>query len=369
MRTTYSLNGDWDFMPLYEHGLGFDLPANLIYEELKVQVPSSWRSFYMRASGKSFGEIPKHEYSPYDLYGYPKEWSRADMGVLHRVFQMPAAMTEQESRIFLRFDGIMQKAAIYLDHMQIAVWQDGYLPLRVEVTEWVKAGAVHHLHVACGAFDRVMLSSGQSKITGLAGSWFGALARGIWQDVYLESKPAVSLSDVTIRTSVREGRLDVDTEISHPAMMPEKVGTFKVGLFVRESNVQMPVLSAETGASSLIHFRLPWEGVKLWNPDHPFLYTLELVIKDGDRVIDRLEERFGFREINIDGPRFLLNGTPLNLRGDSWHFQGGIQQTRDYVRNWYRMCKEAGVNCVRLHAEPHPAYYLDIADEEGIFAC
>ncbi|SFD52791.1 Glycosyl hydrolases family 2 [Paenibacillus catalpae] len=374
MRTTYSLNGDWDFMPLFENESGFDLPADIVYEEQKVQVPSSWRSSYMRASGKSFGEIPEHGYSPYDLYGYPKEWSRADAGVLHRVFRVPAAMTEQESRIFLRFDGIMQKAAIYLDHHQIAVWQDGYLPLRVEVTERVKAGAAHHLHVVCGSFEKVTLSSGQSKITGLAGSWFGALARGIWQDVYLESKPVVSLSDVTIRTSVREGRLDVHAEISLPAMMAEKTGTFKIRLFVRESGLLSPVLSAEAPAggwiqnreSSQIHFRLPWEDAKLWNPDHPFLYTLELVLMDGEQRLDRLEERFGFREISTDGPRFFLNGTPLNLRGDSWHFQGGIQQTKEYVRNWYRMCKEAGVNCIRLHAEPHPVYYLDIADEEGM---
>lgn len=373
MRTTYSLNGEWDFMPRFEQVSGFGLPAEMIYEEQKVHVPSSWRSSYVRPSGKSFGEIPEHGYSPYDLYGYPKEWSRADAGVLHRTFQAPGAMFEDEgSRIFLRFDGIMQKAAIYLDHIQIGLWEDGYLPLLIEVTERVKAGAVHHLHVVCGSFDKVALPSGQKKITGLAGSWFGAYARGLWQDVYLESKPAVSLSDATIRTSVRENRLEIRADISHPSMKLAD-SSLTVGLFVRESE-SPPLLRAEAAAEGWIRqegrsqaeFRLDWADAKLWSPDHPFLYTLDLVLMDGARILDRLELRFGFREIGTDGPRFLLNGVPLNLRGDSWHFQGGIQQTREYVRNWYRMCKEAGVNCVRLHAEPHPAYYLDIADEEGM---
>lgn len=373
MRTAYSLNGEWDFMPLYGHGSDLTLPERLIYEERKVQVPSSWRSSYVRASGKSFGEIKEHGYAPYDLYGYPKEWERADAGVLHRVFQAPEGMNE---RIFLRFDGILQKAAIYLDHQLTAVWEDGYLPLLVEVTERIRSGTAYHLHVVCGSFDKVTLPSGQQKVTGLVGSWFGALARGLWADVYLESRPVVSLSDVTIRTSVREGRLHVSAGISHPHTEQQIASSIRVELRVRESSSQAssPIIEAEAvsgewsgeGQSSQAVFSIEWADAKLWNPDHPFLYALELVLIDGNRVLDRVEKRFGFREITTEGPRFYLNGTPLNLRGDSWHFQGGIQQTKEYVRNWYRMCKEAGVNCVRLHAEPHPAYYLDIADEEGM---
>ncbi|WP_435164291.1 glycoside hydrolase family 2 protein [Paenibacillus glycanilyticus] len=373
MRTTFSLNGEWDFMPLYEHGPDLTLPEQLIYEERKVQVPSSWRSSYVRASGKSFGEIADHGYAPYDWYGYPKEWARADAGVLHRVFQAPV---EKNERLFLRFDGIMQKAAVYLDHQLIAVWEDGYLPLLVEVTERIQAGSSHQLHVVCGSFDKVTLPSGQQKVTGLVGSWFGALARGLWADVYLVSRPLLSLSDVTIRTSVREGRLHVSTGISH-SCREQLDSSIRVELRVRESSSQAAspiIIAAEAvsaewsnkGQSSQAVFSIEWADAKLWNPDHPFLYALELVLIDGNRVLDRVEERFGFREITTEGPRFYLNGTPLNLRGDSWHFQGGIQQTKEYVRNWYRMCKEAGVNCVRLHAEPHPAYYLDIADEEGM---
>jgi beta-galactosidase len=375
MRTALCLNGEWDFMPLYEHGSDFELPAEFVYEERKIQVPSSWRGSYKRPSGKSFGEISQHGYSPYDLYGYPKEWAQADAGVLHRTFRLPDSMMGREMRIFLRFDGIMQKASVYLDHNRIALWEDGYLPLLADVTEWVKPGTMHHLHVVCGSFGKVTLPSGQQKITGLAGSWFGSVTRGIWQDVYLESRPAVSLSDVAIRTSVRENRLEVDAAISHPFTQSAEA-PLKVALTVWENSEQpsSPILRAEAHAeewtgqkqSGRAAFRLDWMDAKLWNPDQPFLYRLELLLLDGDRVLDRVEDRFGFREIWTEGPRFIINGTPINLRGDSWHFQGGLQQTREYVRNWYRMCKEAGVNYVRLHAEPHPAYYLDIADEEGI---
>ncbi|WP_337102630.1 glycoside hydrolase family 2 protein [Paenibacillus sp. YIM B09110] len=374
MRTSICLNGEWEFMPLYENRSGFDLPTELDYDDRKIQVPSSWRASYVRASGKSFGEIPEHGYAPYDLHGYPKEWTRADAGVLHREFRLPDTMPEGAKRIFLRFDGIMQKAAVYLDRKLIAIWEDGYLPLLADVTEYVQAGTTHRLHVVCGNFDKVTLPSGQTKTTGLVGSWYGAMARGIWHDVYVESRPAVTLSDVAIRTSVREKRLEVDARVAFgdpPRLSHEP--PLKVRLNVREAGrpTSAPVLCAEAsipkaGQNVPVAFRLDWTNPKLWNPDQPFLYRLELELLDGDQVIDVVSERFGFREIWTEGSRFILNGTPVNLRGDSWHFQGALQQTEAYVRNWYRMCREAGVNSVRLHAEPHPSYYLDIADEEGM---
>ncbi|MCR2803897.1 glycoside hydrolase family 2 protein [Paenibacillus soyae] len=377
MRDSFCLNGEWSFMPLYGSEPDIGLPDELIYEEMKVRVPSSWRSAYVRPSGKPFGEIPEYDYAPFDVFGYPKAWNKADAGVLHRTFRLPDSMTAGDKRVFLRFDGIMQKAAVYLDRRLIAIWEDGYLPLRVEVSAWTKAGAEHHLHVVCGSFDKVTIPSGQKKITGLAGSWFGSLARGIWQDVYVESRPAASLADMTIRTSVRESRLEVDArlELAGPLLEDD---SYKVRLEVRDADREpgsAPALSAtaslrrpEDGEErdGCVSFRLDWAGAKLWNPDEPHLYRLQLALLDGGRVVDLAEERFGFREIWTEGPRFMLNGIPVNLRGDSWHFQGALQQTEDYVRSWYRMCKEAGVNCVRLHAEPHPSYYLDIADEEGM---
>ncbi|WP_438449210.1 glycoside hydrolase family 2 protein [Gorillibacterium sp. sgz5001074] len=373
MRTNYCLNGEWDFMPLYGGAAGFELPPEPVYEERKVQVPSSWRASYRRPTGRSFGVIPEHDYAPCDLFGYPQEWAQADAGVLHRTIRLPNSMAGGKNRLFLRFDGIMQKAAVYLDGERIGCWEDGYLPLLVDVTDQVQPDTDHDLHVVCGSFDKVTLPSGQQKITGLAGSWFGALARGIWQDVTLESRPAFSLSDMSIRTSVRERRLEVQAEVSPPAS--SDLTSCKAALFVRECDGRQPVLQAEAQAAEWlrqqdgtyrVRFMLDWPDAKLWSPDQPFLYRLELVLSDGNEIGDRLEERFGFREIRTEGPRFLLNGIPLNLRGDSWHFQGAIQQTEDYVRSWYRMCKEVGINCIRLHAEPHPSYYLDIADEEGM---
>ncbi|WP_339220370.1 glycoside hydrolase family 2 TIM barrel-domain containing protein [Paenibacillus sp. FSL H8-0332] len=398
LRTSICLNGEWDFMPLYDQPRSRALPERLQYEARKIQVPSSWRYSYPAPSGSKFGEVAEYHFQPFDVYSYPEEWNAAEAGVLHRSFKVPETMVEQ--RIVLRFDGIMQKAAIYLDCERIAVWEDGFLPLRLDITALTKPGREQHLHVVCGSFDTAVLPSGETKITGLSGSWFGRIARGIWQDVFLEAYPPVSLEDLTIRTSVRQGRLEVDALISSTEEGPSPEG-MRVLLQVRErkSGVQsalaeppllsqpLPVLEAEAAVSLLpgqaaagrqlcgntgsrewggAAFSLPWQEARLWSPDSPVLYELELVLQSDGVVLDRRSESFGFREFWCEGPQFMLNGIPVNLRGDSWHFQGAAQQTDDYIRGWYRMCRQAGINSIRLHAQPYPSDYLRIADEEGM---
>ncbi|MCV4230806.1 glycoside hydrolase family 2 [Virgibacillus sp. LDC1] len=439
------LNGDWDFMPLYGQPQCRQLPEEIVYEPQQIQVPSSWRRSYVQANGRTFGEICEHGYAPMDLYGYPKEWDRAEAGVLHRSFQIPESMSGE--RIVLRMDGIMQKAVLFLDGEEVAVWEDGYLPLHLDITPWVERGHEHHLHVVCGSFDKVTLANGMVKVTGLMGSWFGNVARGIWQDVYLESHPVLSIEDVTIRTSVRRGRLELAVtagtaeiggehgplhvrlnirEIGVLRQEEEKSDTREVadsisssssryaadekkslqsrrlgsetegfcaqegeggGLRFGDGGRAVPVLQAEQtaqridpaaavkvrlcenkrgGAVYRASFDLEWSDAMLWDPDTPYLYMAELELVEGEKVLDRREEMFGFREFWREGPQFMLNGIPIRLRGDSWHFQGGLQQTEAYIRNWYRMCRSVGINSIRLHAEPYPEDYVRIANEEGM---
>ncbi|MFQ9797900.1 MAG: glycoside hydrolase family 2 TIM barrel-domain containing protein [Clostridia bacterium] len=104
----------------------------------------------------------------------------------------------------------------------------------------------------------------------------------------------------------------------------------------------------------------------MWDIENPHLYYMDVHLTENGAVLDSVRQRFGFREFWADGQNFMLNGTRINLRGDSWHFQGAVQQTKDYALNWCRTCKEYGVNSIRYHANPYPSYYLDAADEMGI---
>ncbi|WP_143536182.1 glycoside hydrolase family 2 protein, partial [Saccharibacillus sp. O23] len=480
-RERISLNGQWDFMPLYDRPQELSLPPTVVYEKRKVNVPSSWRGAYESRPGYTFGRIEEYDYGLFAPYDYPRGWDLAEAGLLRRNFEVPQEWTGR--RIVLRLDGVMQQAAVYLNGIKLAIWRDGYLPLRLDATPYVRPGETCELQVVCANFDKTAIPSGAVKVTGLTGSWFGYLARGLWQDVWLESYPQTTIETVAVRTSVREGRLEIDASIGTGAGHAP-IGKLTASLKVRRvgGSGEAPVLAAETavlrggsgsdsaaddpdpaeqrrqaasderaattgGASSepggsgnlptpagptasaesarsrdapadepresdephtqicrepghrsiaespfannesdtaesgtilrlcendalpplgRASFLVRWTDAELWSPDSPVLYEAELELAEDGVVVDRRTERFGFREFWNEGPEFVLNGVPIRLRGDSWHFQGPTQQTEDYVRTWYAMCREVGVNCIRLHAEPYPEYFLKIADETGM---
>ncbi|MEJ8305043.1 glycoside hydrolase family 2 protein [Saccharibacillus sacchari] len=475
-RDALCLNGEWDFMPLYDRPQELSLPKSAAYEKRKVSVPSSWRGSYESRPGYTFGRIEAYGFELFAPYGYPPEWDRAEAGLLRRSFVVPQEW--EDRRILLRLDGVMQQAAVYVNGQKLAVWRDGYLPLRLDLTSLVRPGETCELQVICANFDKTAIASGAVKSTGLTGSWFGYLARGLWQDVWLESIPHAAVESVSVRTSVRENRLEIDASVGGSAELRlagrlsvgESAGlpsadTLSVRLNVRRADRpdKAPVLTAEIGLGARLgdesgigsgidsgtelekdsviefgrasgmysviksgvdsgidsktkaeiktdtfysccandassygfsrtergggseeeresrlcenewrppigtaRFRLDWRDAELWSPDSPVLYTAELELLHDGIAVDRIVETFGFREFWIDGPTFMLNGIPLSLRGDSWHFQGPTQQTEAYVRAWYGMCREVGVNCIRLHAEPYPEYFLRIADEMGM---
>jgi beta-galactosidase len=88
-------------------------------------------------------------------------------------------------------------------------------------------------------------------------------------------------------------------------------------------------------------------SLKSWTPESPNLYGLVLETAQNGLGVDRRYERFGWRQLTFDGNRQLLNGQPLELRGDSWHFLGIPQMTRRYAWSWFRMLKDANGNAVR----------------------
>ncbi|MBL7373509.1 beta-glucuronidase, partial [Escherichia coli] len=51
-----------------------------------------------------------------------------------------------------------------------------------------------------------------------------------------------------------------------------------------------------------------------WSPDSPTLYDVEILAGE-----DRFADRIGFRTIEVQGDRILLNGKSIFLRGISMH--------------------------------------------------
>ena len=121
------------------------------------------------------------------------------------------------------------------------------------------------------------------------------------------------------------------------------------------------------GGTATVTAEVPRGTLALWEPEAPVLHYLETALEsDTGQLMDTHRVRFGFKEFWIEGARFVLNGTPIRFRGDSWHYMGAPVQHPNYAREWFAFVRQTGANMVRLHGMPHPSFFLDAADELGV---
>ena len=106
-------------------------------------------------------------------------------------------------------------------------------------------------------------------------------------------------------------------------------------------------------------------GLQLWSPEQPKLYRV-LFTADADR----LEDLMGFRTIETEGTKILLNGKPIFLRGISIHAEaprrGGRANNDKDVETLLGWAQELGCNYVRLAHYPHDQRMTRATDRMGI---
>lgn len=312
-------------------------------------------------SGWQPAVVPKLLEVPRDNGGV-SVWYRTKLSI-------PATWTGR--RVFLDLHGVLYAPEVYLDGKRVAFELDGWNPTLVELTGKVIAGKSHEV-VVRGQSDTAILADGyvpkdtsdqalQGKLIAPIGGYKGQ--QGFFDAVRLLSTPKmrIATNEATVRTSVRKktirisGRVDgansgwiAATAIDRQGKRRE-LGTSRVGA---------------GGEWSLQH---PWADPKLWSPESPYLYTLQLeyrAAKTGS-VVDRSSIRFGFKEVWTDGPKFYLNGIPRTILATST-WPGLPPLTRDEIRKRLRDVKRTGAMAFRLHIGPWPEDFLSIADEEGV---
>src|SRR5260370_10013163 len=110
--------------------------------------------------------------------------------------------------------------------------------------------------------------------------------------------------------------------------------------------------------------------IELWDLKRPRLYTVNVRLRRGARVVDEDKRRFGFRAAWFTEDRFRLNGSVVKLRGLNRHqtcpFVGQAMPKRVQRRDALVLKKELKCNIVRTSHYPQSRHFLDCCDEIGL---
>jgi beta-glucuronidase len=182
---------------------------------------------------------------------------------------------------------------------------------------------------------------------------------GLTRAVELLTRPAAGITDIRIRAKL-EGSVTIQVEADGGATIRVVVCDAE-GARVAESDG-----SFESGTGEI---SLRVDEVRPWSPADPHLYTatIDLLDESGD-LLDRFDETFGIREIEVRGQQLLLNGEPLFLTGFGKHedipLVGRGRYDVAYVKD-FELMRWIGANSFRTSHYPYDEELIRLADRLG----
>ncbi|MBO3831859.1 MAG: hypothetical protein FGF51_00525 [Candidatus Brockarchaeota archaeon] len=273
-----------------------------------------------------------------------------------RSFRIPRMLAGK--RIILRFDAADYEAKVWLNSVELGSHEGGYTPFEFDVTGIVKFDEENELMV------RVYDPQDCSEIPNGKQSHYCNIG-GLWQGVSLLIRGKVYVHSAFIVPGVDNSRIRVRIILSHVEEAPED--GLRLTLKVSPSG-EKKVIKVVKG-EPVYDVEIPIRGVRLWSPDSPFLYRLEIVLS-GEGVEDTCFVDFGMRKIEVCENRILLNGEPIYLIGalDQDFYPDVIYGTpsEEMLRNQFLKAKELGLNFLRTHIKIPCQNYLEWADRIGI---
>lgn len=281
-------------------------------------------------------------------------------GWYRRSLEIPSDLGDR--RVFLRFDGAMSHARVYVNGKEVGYWPYGYNTFAFDITSFVRPGEANTLAV------RLENKHESSR-------WYPGA--GLYRNVHLTftSPVYVPLWGTQIQTPTVEASrayVDVRTHIAGMSTLSGRPLQVKTKILSPEGKVvaQREEQIQSTGTERLYHTGFDVERPQLWDIDQPHLYKYVVELSEGGRLLDRDTTTFGIRSIELKaGDGFYLNGRKLKFQGACLHHDLGplgAAVNEAAMRRQIRTMQDMGVNAIRTsHNMPAPEF-VRLCDEMGM---
>jgi len=266
-------------------------------------------------------------------------------------------------RVVVRVEAATHEGVVFVDDTKVARHVGGYTPFEADITDLVSPGAEFRLTVGVNSeltFETI--PPGQVKVTDdgrrqqrIYHDFFNysGLARSVW----LASRPATYVDDMTVTTDVegQAGIVRVKTVVAG--------GAADVRLTLRDEDGA--VVAQGSGADAAL--RVP--DVKLWQPGAAYLYSLTIEATVAGDVVDEYVLPVGVRTVEVRGTQFLVNGKPFYFTGFGKHEDSAVRgkgHDQAYLVHDSELMSWIGANSFRTSHYPYAEEVMEYADRHGI---
>lgn len=340
-RTTVSLDGKWQIIiDPYENGF-----YDYRYQEYST-------GYFRNAKARNKTDLVEYNFDTSEQLDVPGDWNSQS----EKLFLYEGTIWYKKSfdfaretgkRIFVHFGAVNYHSVVYLNGTKLGDNTGGFTPFNFEITKLLK-DKDNFLVVKVDNTRR------RDGVPTLNTDWWNY--GGITRDVTLIEVPETFIQDYFIQ--LKKGSTE---EVQGWIQLNGNELNQQIRVRIPEADINVSVQTDETGKAAVSLKK----DFTLWSPENPKLY--QVIIETRDESISDL---IGFRTIETEGTKILLNKKPVFLRGICIHEEAPIREGRafckedaDTLLSW---AKELNCNFVRLAHYPHNEYMIREADKMGI---
>ena len=332
-----NLNGVWRYFK--RSSINYDYETRTSYFTKSILVPFPVESALSGIMDKNYSS------------------NRRATHMYRRTFTLPENFTGKN--ILLHFGAVDWRCYVYVNGQLAGTHDGGSVPFFFDITPFLQEGAEQELQVAVWDPTDGGQPNGKQSVSP-NGIWYTPNS-GIWQTVWLEPVTPTHILSYEPIPDIDNSTVSIKVKTSAPCSLTLKV---KDG----------DNLVAEQTGNSEQTFTLSIPNAKLWSPDEPNLYDLEITLNEEGIEKDKVDGYFGMRKFSrgmVDGyPAILLNNQPLYMYGplDQGWWPDGLLTPPSYEAMVYdlQVMKDFGMNMVRKHIKLENDLWFEWCDRNGL---
>lgn len=279
-----------------------------------------------------------------------------------RTFTVPKNYKGKE--LLLHLGAVDWLCEVYVNGKSVGTHEGGYDAFSFNITPYLQKTAQQELVIK--VFDS-QWAGGQphgKQSLNPNGIWYTPVT-GIWQTVWLEPVAKTHLSDFLIVP-------DIDNEQMKITLMPNALSDdMSAVIRVLADKKEVTKMKVSSFGEEL---QILVKNPRLWSPESPFLYDVEIELQKDGKTVDIVKSYAGMRKIALerkDGkPCIYLNNKPLFQYGvldQGWWPDGLYTAPSDEALEYdVKMVKEMGFNMIRKHVKVEPARWYYHCDKLGM---
>ena len=194
---------------------------------------------------------------------------------------------------------------------------------------------------------------------------------GIWQTVWLEfMDQKLQFEKIKITPDIDQKEVELEYSFKADDFTADEYKILTKIMFAGELINKFDIKINKKTHRHKINLEDKNNQIKLWSPEQPHLYDLEMQVYKNNEVVDQVNSYFGMRKISIDQDRIFLNNQPLYqkliLDQGYWPESLVTPPSDQALKKDIKLIKEMGFNGARKHQKIEDDRFYYWADKLGL---